>query len=337
MNVQEVSFLMQKAFSKLERSRVHRDSRFDNLRALLIFLVVFCHLSEAFCKPNGNLFYLVVYSFHVPCLLFISGYFARFDARKLLRRVLLPYAVFQTLYTLFDALWLHPGSGVSLQFSCPYWLLWYLLTLFCLYLLLPLLTTRNPRKAVFILLILTALSLHIGTDSLAGYTFSLSRTVVFLPCFFLGHSAGTCFAPGFLDGLRRRRKLCLLLLAAAVLLYELLLLGQKPTPEQLYGAASYEKAGGGPWLRLQFLTGSMLWMLLLLLLSPGRRIPLWTQIGQGTLPVYLLHGFVQRFLIKEQMFRGSQAGNFLWAFALTWVIVVLLSSKPVCRLFRSLF
>ena len=218
----------QTQFSEAGRSGARRDFRFDNLRALLIFLVVFCHLCEAFCEPGDSLFYLAVYSFHVPCLLFISGYFARFDPKKLIRRILLPYLVFQPLYLLFDCLWLHPDKAFSLQFSCPYWLLWYLLTLFCFYLLLPLLSTGNPRKAALTLLILTALSLHIGTDSQAGYTFSLSRTVVFLPCFFLGHSVGTCFAPGFLEGLKRRRKLWLPILTAAVLLYELLLLSQNP-------------------------------------------------------------------------------------------------------------
>ena len=327
----------QTQFSEAGRSGARRDFRFDNLRALLIFLVVFCHLCEAFCAPGGNRFYLAVYSFHVPCLLFISGYFARFDPKKLIRRILLPYLVFQTLYLLFDCLWLHPDKAFSLQFSCPYWLLWYLPTLFCFYLLLPLLSTGNPQKAALTLLILTALSLHIGTDSLAGYTGSLSRTVVFLPCFFLGHSVGTCFAPGFLEGLKRRRKLWLPILAAAVLLYELLLLSQKPTPELLYGAASYEKTGGGPWLRLLFLTGAMFWMMLLLILSPRRRLPIWTQIGQSTLPVYLLHGFLQRVAVKEHLFRGGEALNYLLAFALTWVILLLLSSKPVCRLFRRLF
>ncbi|MBR6376761.1 MAG: acyltransferase family protein, partial [Oscillospiraceae bacterium] len=73
------------------RRAAQRDVRFDNLRALLIFLVVFCHLNEAFREPGGNVFYLAVYSFHVPCLLFISGYFARFDPKKLIRRILLPY------------------------------------------------------------------------------------------------------------------------------------------------------------------------------------------------------------------------------------------------------
>ncbi len=329
--------MLQTQFPKTGRSAARRDYRFDNLRALLIFLVVFCHLSEAYCAPGGNRFYLAVYSFHVPCLLFISGYFARFDPIKLIRRILLPYLVFQPLYLLFDCLWLHPDTAFSLQFSCPYWLLWYLLTLFCFYLLLPLLTTRNPRKAVFILLILTVLSLHIGTDSLAGYTGSLSRSVVFLPCFFLGHYAGSCFAPGFVKGLVGRRKIWAPILAAAVLLYELLLLSQKPTPELLYGAASYEKTGGGPWLRLLFLTGSMLWMMLLLILSPRRRLPIWTPIGQSTLPVYLLHGFIQRVAVKEHLFRGGEALNYLLAFALTWVILQLLSSKPVCRLFRRLF
>ena len=83
--------------------------------------------------------------------------------------------------------------------------MWYLLTLFCLCLLLPLFSTEHPRTAVGILLALTALSLFIGTDRLADYFGSLSRTVVFMPCFFLGHYAGGCFAPGFSEGLQGRR------------------------------------------------------------------------------------------------------------------------------------
>ena len=83
--------------------------------------------------------------------------------------------------------------------------MWYLLTLFCLYLLLPLLSTEHPRTAVGILPVLTALSLFIGTDRLADYFGSLSRTVVFMPCLFLGHYAGGCFAPGFSEGLQGRR------------------------------------------------------------------------------------------------------------------------------------
>ena len=78
--------------------------------------------------------------------------------------------------------------------------------------------------------------------------------MVFAPCFFLGHYAGSCFARGFVKGLVKRRRLWLPILTAAVLLYELLLLGQKPSPELLYGAASYDKAGGGPWLRLLLLS-----------------------------------------------------------------------------------
>lgn len=49
-----------------------RSSRFDNLRALLILLVVFGHCQELIQK---NLLYRVIYSFHVPAFIFLSGYF----------------------------------------------------------------------------------------------------------------------------------------------------------------------------------------------------------------------------------------------------------------------
>ena len=69
-----------------------RDLGLDNIRALLIFLVVFCHLCELFHGKITDRLYLIIYSFHMPCFLFLSGYYARFDAKKVAKHLLLPYA-----------------------------------------------------------------------------------------------------------------------------------------------------------------------------------------------------------------------------------------------------
>lgn len=325
------------ALSRMRRKVPQRDCRFDNVRALLIFLVVFCHLCEAFLDTDRSPFYLAVYGFHVPCLLFVSGYFARFDTKKLAKRILLPYAVFQVLYSLYDCAYLNPQKEFALQFTFPYWIMWYLLTLFCCCLLIPMLKTQRPWAAAGSLTLLTILSLHIGTDNLAGYMGSLSRTVVFLPCFFLGFHAGTVFAPNFVDGLRRRRRILLPILATVVATYCVILLRTGASTKLLYGAYSYESANAAPWQRLMVLAGAMAWMFLLLCLSPNRRIPLWTAIGQRTMPIYLLHGFLQRLLVKQGFFRWSEGINLLLALVLTCGILVLLSRRSVHRLFKLLF
>ena len=56
-----------------------RDYFFDNARAVLIFLVVFGHLLQPYTTEDKYLsaLYLLIYSFHMPTFLFISGYFAK--------------------------------------------------------------------------------------------------------------------------------------------------------------------------------------------------------------------------------------------------------------------
>ena len=56
-----------------------RDYFFDNARAFLIFLVVFGHLLQPYTSEDKFLsaLYLLIYSFHMPTFLFISGYFAK--------------------------------------------------------------------------------------------------------------------------------------------------------------------------------------------------------------------------------------------------------------------
>lgn len=69
----------------------------------------------------------------------------------------------------------------SIQFSTPYWLLWYLLSLIFYYLLIPVIATESKVYAGVILLGTIVLALAIGFDNSIGYYMSLSRTFVFLP------------------------------------------------------------------------------------------------------------------------------------------------------------
>lgn len=94
-----------------------RDARFDNLKGILIFLVVFGHLLELVGGPAAAWLYRLIYSLHMPAFVFCSGWFARFDAERFFRRLLYPYLVYQTLYLLFDRLVLH--GKAPLQYTPP--------------------------------------------------------------------------------------------------------------------------------------------------------------------------------------------------------------------------
>lgn len=50
-----------------------RKYNIDNIRAILIFLVVFGHLLETVDFPLKSLIYSGIYVFHMPAFAFISG------------------------------------------------------------------------------------------------------------------------------------------------------------------------------------------------------------------------------------------------------------------------
>lgn len=109
-----------------------RDYLFDNYRTLLIFLVVVGHFIETIYRNNWLLEGLkwIIYSFHVPAFVFISGYFSRKQSplKTLVKKLLVPYLVFEVLYYLLYTYVIHKETQLYLMH--PKFTLWYLMALF---------------------------------------------------------------------------------------------------------------------------------------------------------------------------------------------------------------
>lgn len=123
-----------------------RSARMDNFKCFLIICVVFGHLLEMQEGMASECLYLAIYSFHMPLFVWVSGYFAKPADRKSLKTLLLPYLVFQILYSLCAVyLWQTEDEIKLLE---PYWLMWFLMALFIWKLLLPLLDAKGcgPRR-----------------------------------------------------------------------------------------------------------------------------------------------------------------------------------------------
>ena len=150
-----------------------RSCRLDNVKGLLMLLVVFAHLLELFSGPGRLWLYETIYLFHMPAFVYCSGYFARFSWKKV-GKSLLPYALFQTLYVLFV---LALGGRHAHPLTTPYWLMWYLFSMVLWTLCLPLAERCGPRLS---LLLSAAAALAVGYVTGVGYPFSLSRTIVLL-------------------------------------------------------------------------------------------------------------------------------------------------------------
>lgn len=165
-----------------------RNYQIENLKIILIFCVIFGHLLETL--EGGYGLYKIIYSFHMPMFLFLNGWLAprNYASKKTMFKLVYPYVLFQVLYQLFHAYVINEGSEeFCVQFSTPYWLLWYLLSLIFYYLLIPAIATESRKYAVAALVGTVILALVIGFDNTIGYYMSLSRTFVFLPFFVFGY------------------------------------------------------------------------------------------------------------------------------------------------------
>ncbi|HJR14095.1 MAG TPA: acyltransferase family protein [Rhodanobacteraceae bacterium] len=308
----------------------------DNARFVLIALVVVGHLVEQLVDsgPFAAALYRWIYLFHMPAFVLVSGAVSKANLAR--RRVfalatglLLPYLIFQTLYPAWDA-WLSGSGGWSQGYLTPYWLLWYLVSLLCWRLLLPLFA-----RLKFALPLAITIALAAGMVPGIGYPLSLSRTLVFFPLFLLGHRIGARRLQ-YLAGARAHKVgAALMLLAAAVgawLLRDL-------DPEWLYASVDYAALQAswvsGAATRLALLVMSALCALAMVaLVSRHARS---AGFGRRSLSVYLVHGFLVLGLVNTGAFallaRVLPPGMaLLFCMAAAFAIATLLSTRMVDRL-----
>jgi fucose 4-O-acetylase-like acetyltransferase len=167
-------------------TRAPRDPFFDNAKLVLIVLVVLGHnwfpLTDR--SPVIKAAYEVVYTFHMPAFVLVSGYLSkRYDGgpnhlRKLVLTVLVPYLIFETAYAWQAALLSH--QPFNLHFSSPIYVTWFLLSLFVWRLSAPL-WRAVPQPVV----IAFAVS-FVAAITVPSNTFSLARTLQMVPWFVIG-------------------------------------------------------------------------------------------------------------------------------------------------------
>jgi fucose 4-O-acetylase-like acetyltransferase len=270
--------------------RPRRDPFFDNAKFLLIVLVVIGHNWYPLIGQSRAVkaAYMVVYAFHMPAFILLSGYFSRcFEAtpvqvRKLIRSVLLPYAIFEVAYLAVVAK--ADGQPFKLDlFSYPSFLCWFLIALFVWRLTTPLWRAVPRPVLVSVLVSLAAGLMNVSTD------FALSRILQFLPWFV----AGLGMERKHFRWLHRR---AVRLWATTVLVAALpvsYLLAPYANADWLDMEANAAGLGVGTAeyleIRLGLLAVGTLLVAAVLALIPERRLWL-TVLGAYTMYPFLLHG-----------------------------------------------
>ena len=265
-----------------------RLTNFDNLKALLIFLVIFGHLIEPLIYDNAwiKLIYVFIYSFHIPAFIYITGRFSKPKIKKTLYLLFL-YLIFQFAYTPFlHYFW---KKDITLNFTTPHWLLWYLFSI-VLYSSLSFILPKKPSQKTKTLLFVSSLlfAVAIGFIPFVESEFALSRTFSFLPFFVAGKysllgkvRSGQAWVYGLLSFL-------------LTFIYAILSHNNQIALYQKYG---YTHQASTWYWRLFIILIAFCWIRFLMSVSPNKKIFLISNIGKHTLFIYLIHGFVVKLLI----------------------------------------
>ena len=281
------------------RGKLQRDDRFDNVRGILIILVVIGHfLFPAYQTRFTTGIIYAIYIFHMPCFVMVSGYYAKsiyknghFRYGKVIQML--------WLYILYECVvWVTEGLGYGVMEPMPHFFKesgapWYLLCMVYFYMTLPLFHGIEDKRAQIGLVTGLMLFASFGKYLIhTGSWFCLDRAVSFLPFFYIGYFSTKADMDRFLLSPYKRN----IDITAAVLItitfffaydvllrYNLVVFG---TDYNRYIAEDYSRI----WLF------NLIWYAIAFIISLGfigsmlnRHMLIITSLGRNTLQIYFLH------------------------------------------------
>jgi fucose 4-O-acetylase-like acetyltransferase len=311
----------------------NREYYFDNIKGILIMLVIFGHLIEFSVIENklSKEIYTYIYFFHMPAFILISGFFAKksleqIKIKELMLKLGLPYVIFQTIYlyfhnSLFDYKFEH-------TLMTPYWILWFLFSLIFWHIL-----SYIFNQLKYGLLYAFVIGVLAGMYNEFGTSFGLSRTLIFFPFFFLGIKLKKKHFT-----LIKNNTTKLISVFFLIVFYFFIQNLSFFNYEFLWGSTSYKfnnlsDLRGIIYRTIQYIVALML-IVSLFSLVPRKKLFI-SNIGIYTLYIFLLHGFLIKgiqYLFPEFLSTGgiTQYLNFI-------VISILFSLLFTIPFVRKLF
>lgn len=263
-----------------------RDPYFDNLKFLLIMLVVVGHAVQPLISSisSAKLLYLAIYSFHMPLFAFVSGYFAKDFIQD--RRAFKHIKKYLLLYLVFESACIALFYDSFLYLLIPTDHMWYLLSLLFWLMLLPFFS-----RSKHLVILAISLSLLVGYITNGSPILSTSRTVAFLPFFVLGYHAKKA---GLIVPQANKYITTAIMLTVSACIY---ILSGLFDPKTLFcGAGSF----GAGYRFVSLITAAIVSYCFMSIIP--RRLTWFTTLGSKTLQVYIIHWPIIRLIEETGLF-----------------------------------
>lgn len=278
----------------MHTSTNERIYKWDNLKFILIILVVFCHFLNVFetdASKKIHIIFMFVYSFHMPLFLFIAGMFFKSSVngphlkRNKVCFFLILYVLLQLMISIIFFVF---GKGWSFCIFDARGVAWYLLALALYLCILRLIRGVKPAVVLTVSIVLACL---IGYESAMKDQLAFFRVTVFFPFMYLGY---LCDPEKLLKYTEQvwLKIICAVGLILAflfvahniVLIYRFRQLLTARWPYEDFMNPSY-----GVPARLLYYIAGLLMCFMVVVVIPKRKLGILSRFGRRTLSVYFWH------------------------------------------------
>ena len=315
-----------------------RESLFDNIKGLMLILVVMGHTLDPFIVSQNSLFRYImqyIYLFHMPMFAFVTGYFTKDDEKAregAVKKILIPYILIQGVYILMASLLIYVGAAnynedvFKPSVLLPTSPLYYLLCVFFWKLF-----VKDIHRLRFPILFSVIAGVLISITANDDFHIGLGATFSLLIFFVLG----TKFTKGTVDKIRSIPKI------AGVFI---LLLGVIPAVVLPYNFRNVRftyhyvglENGIGMAYRLLFYVIAVLMILAIINLMPDKHSIL-SRIGENSIIVYAGSSFVAPFayllLIKVVPLEGNMYLNLAGIIIFSVIVTLFFSMKWIKKIY----
>lgn len=287
-----------------------REIKFDNIKGILILLVVFGHFLLDYHNYLSTILLKFIYLFHMPLFAFISGYFSN-KKSKLLYLIYI-FLVMNTFYMIFS----YYFENYSLNYIIPYYSMWYLLSLFYWRIINKLLNIST--KLLIITIIIAVL---VGFIPFINNTFAISRTICFLPFYISGNLYKNNNKLLFNNSI-----LCISIIALSSLLITFNIINMNNLlMTNYYNIYDFIS-------RIIIIITSYSFITLFIKYTTNNKIIIINKFGLNSLPIFIFHRIIPILVIKY-FFKYTNNNSYILIFLLISILTCILFS---CNIFNKI-
>lgn len=297
-----------------------RNYKYDNLKTIMMFCVIFGHCLELIEGEISRKMYILIYTFHMPVFVFITGYLAKSNKEKIFKYIKI-YLIWQTIYCLYDKYFLNIECFI--RYLIPNRFMWYIMAMIIWFWGLKLFDIEEEKIAKVLLIYSFVFSIVCGFFDELGYMFSMSRIITFLPYFIFGYYSKK-FKWNIETLKNNKRNIIIFSIILAISITYFLLIIDNLNPLWLYGSYSYENGNYSFIFKIMWILLSICELFIFLSIIPNKKINIISTVGTTTLCTYLLHGFIIKiFEFKVVIFNFSEYINIILALVISIIILIL--------------